>query len=53
MENHKGIIEYTPERIRVNSSIGVIKIGGQDISLVNIASDDIIISGTIEKLKYT
>lgn len=52
IENHRGIIEYTPERIRVNSSIGIIKIDGKDMNLRNIASDDIIISGIVEKLEY-
>lgn len=29
IENHKGIIEYIPERIRVNTTIGVIRILGK------------------------
>ncbi|MGI6539027.1 MAG: sporulation protein YqfC [Caldicoprobacterales bacterium] len=52
VENHKGIIEYTPQRIRVNSSIGVIRIQGKDMQLKNIASDDIMITGEIKMLEY-
>ncbi|NLA84836.1 MAG: sporulation protein YqfC [Clostridiales bacterium] len=52
VENHKGIIEYTPQRIRVNSSIGVIRIQGKDMQLKNIASDDIMITGEIKILEY-
>lgn len=52
IENHKGIIEYNPERIRVNSSIGVIRIDGEDMNLRNIGSDDIIITGKIMGIEY-
>lgn len=52
VENHRGIIEYNPERIRINSSIGVIRVDGADMNLRNIASDDIIITGHIGKIEY-
>ena len=52
VENHKGIIEYSPNSIRVNSSIGVIRIDGEDMNLRNIGSDDIIIIGTVKKIEY-
>lgn len=52
IENHKGIIEYNPERIRVNSSIGVIRIEGKEMNLRNIGSDDIIITGEIKSMEY-
>jgi len=52
IENHKGIIEYTAQRIRVNSSIGVIKIIGNDMNLRNIAADDIMISGEIKTIEF-
>ncbi len=29
ISNHKGIIEYTQEILRINSSIGIIKIWGE------------------------
>lgn len=52
IENHRGIIEYNPERIRVNSSIGVIRIEGEQMELRNIGSDDIIITGKIKSVEY-
>ena len=48
VENHKGVIEYTPQRIRVNSSIGVIRVQGKDMNLKNIAADDIMITGEVK-----
>jgi len=52
VENHKGIIEYTPERIRVNSTIGVIRMEGKKLNLRNIAAEDIMISGEIASIEF-
>lgn len=52
VENHRGIIEYTPQRIRVNSSTGLIRVQGSDLKLRNIAADDIMITGTIKSIEF-
>lgn len=52
VENHRGVIEYTPQRIRVNSSIGVIRIQGSEMKLKNIAADDIMITGGIKVIEF-
>jgi sporulation protein YqfC len=52
VENHKGIIEYTPQRIRVNSTSGVIRVQGTDMKLKNIAADDIMITGGIQQIEF-
>lgn len=52
IENHKGVIEFTPQKIRLNSGIGVIKIEGIDLNLKNIASDDIIVTGKIKTVSF-
>lgn len=52
VENHRGVIEYTPQKIRVNSTIGVIRIEGQDMDLKNIAADDIMITGVIKLVEF-
>ncbi|NLJ99541.1 MAG: sporulation protein YqfC [Tissierellia bacterium] len=51
ISNHKGIIEYTQETLRINSSAGVIKVTGQDMELKTILSEEIIVIGTIEKVE--
>jgi sporulation protein YqfC len=51
ISNHKGIIEYTQEVLRVNSSIGIIKISGSNLELKTILSEEIIIKGSIEKVE--
>lgn len=52
IENHRGVIEYTPERARINSTIGVIRITGEHMNLKNIAEDDIFVSGKIKIVEF-
>jgi len=52
VENHRGVIEYTPQKIRLNSTIGIIMVEGQDMNLKNIAADDIMIIGMIKKVEF-
>ncbi|QQY80472.1 sporulation protein YqfC [Keratinibaculum paraultunense] len=51
VSNHKGIIEYTDEILRINSSIGIIKIEGLNLELKTILSEEIIVTGNIEKIE--
>lgn len=46
--NHKGIIEYTSQLIRINSKIGIIKITGQSLEISNILIEEININGSIK-----
>jgi len=52
VENHRGVIEYTPQKIRLNSTIGVIRVEGQDMDLKNIAAEDIMITGVIKLVEF-
>jgi len=52
ISNHKGIIEYSKETLRINTNIGVIKITGSDMYLKTILTEEIIIAGTIEKIEF-
>ncbi len=52
IENYKGVIEYSEERIRINTAKGVIKIEGKNLLLNEITDDDIGVTGTILKLEF-
>lgn len=52
VENHRGIIEYTPNIIRVNSTVGVIRVQGNELHLRNIVAEDIMISGEIVSIEF-
>lgn len=51
ISNHRGIIEYTDNLIRINSKIGIIKITGEELEIKNILSEEILIKGEIEKVE--
>ncbi|MBC8590767.1 sporulation protein YqfC [Wansuia hejianensis] len=49
--NHKGIIQYTNELIRINTNIGVVKITGNSMEIKNILIEEISIDGSIESVE--
>lgn len=51
IENHKGIMEYTNNRIRVLVSRGYLEIEGSNLVLRNIQIDEMVINGEIEQVK--
>lgn len=50
IENHRGIIEYTKERIRISISMGELVIVGEGLVLRNIFPDEIAVEGKIKAL---
>jgi len=51
ISNHKGIIEYSQDTLRVNSNIGIIKITGSNLKLKTILSEEIVVDGTIDGIE--
>ena len=52
LENHKGIIEYTSQVVRIKLNSGEIKIQGTKLTLSNLQPEQILIEGTISHLTY-
>lgn len=52
IENHKGIIEYSNEYIRVKIKDGVIKVSGMDLVIKTIITEEIIITGKIASIDF-
>ncbi len=52
VENHRGIIEYTDESLRLNTNSGIIRIGGRNFFIKEISQEEIIISGDIDTLEF-
>lgn len=50
IENHRGLIEYNDNCVRVNTSIGVFKLTGSNLSIKNIDLEEIVITGSIENI---
>lgn len=49
--NHKGIIEYTQNTIRINTKSGNFKITGENLEIKTILSEEIVIVGNIENIE--
>lgn len=47
IENHRGIIEYSSEILRINSEIGIIKIIGKNLYIKEINKEEIFIVGDV------
>lgn len=52
ISNHKGVIEYSLDTIRINTNSGVIKITGENLQIKTIISEEIIVVGCIEKIEF-
>lgn len=52
LENHRGIIEYTLNLLRINLSRGFVEIEGKDLEIKALMPDEISIYGTIKSIKY-
>lgn len=51
IENHKGIIEYSESKIRINSKIGVIIITGKNLFIRNIIKEEVVLEGKLESVQ--
>lgn len=52
IENHKGIKEYTLQKIRIHTDRFEIIIKGKDLELKNMGQENIIVTGEITAIEY-
>ena len=52
IENHKGIIEYTSEVVRIRLKQGEIIINGSELTQGNLQPEQILIEGIINEIRY-
>lgn len=52
IENYKGIIEYSEEKVRLNTSVGILRIEGKNLLLKQVTSENILVLGIILKIEY-
>lgn len=52
IENHKGVIEYSKEKVRINSKSGIIRIVGQHLVIKTIITEEVIIIGNIDQVEF-
>lgn len=51
IENHRGIIEYKQEILKIKSTIGIIEVYGENLIIKEISSEDVIIDGVVSKVE--
>ena len=52
LENHRGIIEYSLNRVRINLSRGYLELEGDAFEIKALLSDEVYIIGDIRSIKY-
>ncbi len=52
VENHKGILEYNEDQIRVNTGSGILAIAGSKLIIKSILQEEISITGEIRGITY-
>lgn len=52
VENHKGIIEYTPSLVRIKLNQGELLVTGENLMLGNLQIEQILVEGTVGEIKY-
>ncbi|MDW7650100.1 MAG: sporulation protein YqfC [Bacillota bacterium] len=52
LENHRGVIEYTTEKVRVSVNGGEIIIRGQNLVIRYMANEEIAVDGSVEAVEY-
>jgi sporulation protein YqfC len=53
LENHRGVILYTDQRIKVAVEKGEVEVLGRKLTIRSIFSDEIIVDGVITGVNYT
>lgn len=52
IENHKGIVEYSEELIRVNTGSGIMKLCGRNLTIKTILQEEITITGELRNIEF-
>ncbi|SCX94010.1 sporulation protein YqfC [Alkaliphilus peptidifermentans] len=52
VENHKGIVEYSSNRVRIFTKCGVLRVIGKNLLLKNIVLEEIVIVGEIREVEF-
>ena len=52
LENHRGIIEFSINRLRINLNRGYLEIEGDNLEIKNLMPDELAVHGEIYSVKY-
>lgn len=52
VENHKGILSFKEDEIKLNTSLGVVTIKGKDFEILYLSQNTITLSGCFKSLEF-
>ena len=52
LEGHRGILSYSGERIDANTVSGVLRVGGENLTLLAMTAEELRVGGTILSLEW-
>ncbi len=52
IENYKGIVLYSENKIRINTQIGIVTVNGSNLTLTRVLTEKISIKGKIIEINY-
>lgn len=52
IENHKGLLEYSDNMIRVKMNDGIIDISGTGLRIIIMEQDRMVVNGVLENINY-
>jgi len=52
IENHRGLIEYTGERVRVGMNVGQVIITGTDLVISFVRDEDLLVTGKLRAIQF-
>jgi len=52
IENHRGVIEFSGDRLKLRLSSGYVEITGKDLVIRAILTEEVFIEGTIDHVYY-
>lgn len=53
IENHRGIIAYSPATVRIAVSIGEVEVKGEQLTIRTISRDELYLEGKIQAICYS
>ncbi|MGB9886037.1 MAG: sporulation protein YqfC [Moorellales bacterium] len=52
VENHRGLIEFTPTRVRIAAKEGAVEVEGEQLTLRLILAEEIILEGRVRAVSF-
>lgn len=52
IENHKGIVEYQPNRVRIATNAGLLVLDGKGLSVTDVGKEIILVLGELFNLQF-